>query len=134
MTTHYKLERDELLAFAKRVYEEACYGYLDLKESVCDGLVREFIEGKQIVSPTDTTLTPFQGSINDYVSGGAHLASGVITTTSTTGLTWTPSNSATSTGALIVNTWDSSNDVPYVRIEQDIRPNQNFQGNESERI
>lgn len=116
--TYYKLEQDELLEFANKVYEEACYGYLDLKESVCYALVQKFIEGKQIVSPTDTTLTPFQQNV-DY-DGNVYIGS----------------NTSTS-GALIVSTWDSlsfTNEAPQVRIEQYVRPEQNFQGNESERI
>jgi len=50
---HYKLTQEDLEDFAKKVYEEACYGYLDLKDSVCVGLVSIFLEGKTIF---DTNL------------------------------------------------------------------------------
>jgi hypothetical protein len=48
--THYKLTKDELEAFARKVYEEACYGYLDLKESACEAMVEDFIDGKNALS------------------------------------------------------------------------------------
>lgn len=54
--THYKISKEELEAFAKKVYEEACYGYLDLKESVCGGMVREFLDGRKILPPIDTSI------------------------------------------------------------------------------
>ena len=50
---HYKLTQEDLEDFAKKVYEEACCGYLDLKDSVCVGLVSTFLEGKTIF---DTNL------------------------------------------------------------------------------
>lgn len=54
--THYKISKEELEAFAKKVYEEACYGYLDLKDSVCDGMIRDFLDGRKILPPIDTNI------------------------------------------------------------------------------
>ena len=55
---HYKLTQEDLEDFAKKVYEEACYGYLDLKDSVCVGLVSTFLEGKTIAD-THLNTSPF---------------------------------------------------------------------------
>jgi hypothetical protein len=58
---HYKLTQEDLEDFAKKVYEEACYGYLDLKDSVCVGLVSTFLEGKTIAD-THLNTSPFSGA------------------------------------------------------------------------
>lgn len=44
----YKISNDELIDFARKIYEEACGGYLDLKDVTCNRLVREFVDGRQI--------------------------------------------------------------------------------------
>jgi hypothetical protein len=48
--SQYKISAEEIASFARRIYEEACYGYLDLKDSVCDRLVREFLCDRQVMS------------------------------------------------------------------------------------
>lgn len=60
--THYEISKEELEAFAKKVYEEACYGYLDLKDSVCDGMIRDFLDGRKILPPIDTNIMTIVGS------------------------------------------------------------------------
>lgn len=41
--SEHKVSDSELIEFAHRVYEEACCGYLDLKESICNKLVQELL-------------------------------------------------------------------------------------------
>ncbi len=43
----YKISEEELLAFAKKLYAEACCGYFDLCESSSEVMVAEFLEGRQ---------------------------------------------------------------------------------------
>ena len=45
----YKFTKEDLDALSKKIYEEACCGYLDLKDVVCDRIVTEFLDGKEIV-------------------------------------------------------------------------------------
>jgi len=62
----YQVTNEELIDFARKIYEEACSGYLDLKDSACDQMVRDFInlphrkiaksENNWHVVSTDTNL------------------------------------------------------------------------------
>jgi hypothetical protein len=84
--THYKISKEELEAFAKKVYEEACYGYLDLKDSVCGGMVRDFLDGRKIVPPIDTNImsgpppmpatTGYMGHVGPPYTGTAGMYTG----------------------------------------------------------
>jgi hypothetical protein len=136
--THYKFSQDELLAFAKKIYEEACYGYMDLKESVCDVLVREFIDGRQIVSPIDTNIMAVPENVVGGYMGHGNTYNGSVVSFTTTNTAMIPGN--LSMGSVInVNdipasgpTWEVN--APQVRTEEYVRPEQNFHGNESERF
>lgn len=44
----YKISRDELLTFAKKIYEDACYSYLDLMDATCTRMVNDFLDGRKI--------------------------------------------------------------------------------------
>lgn len=57
MKDMYELDRESLVELSKRVYEEACLGYMDLKESTCEKLVEEFLEGKKKQEPTKLNST-----------------------------------------------------------------------------
>lgn len=142
--THYKISQDDLLAFAKKIYDEGCYGYMDLKESVCEALIREFIDGREIVLPIDTNIMAVpENVVSGYMAhGNAYTGSVVSFTTNTASNTaMIPSNLSVGTTGnyLTVNdiptsgpTWEP--DAPQVRPEEYVRPEQNFQGNESERF
>jgi hypothetical protein len=134
--THYKISQDDLLAFAKKIYDEGCYGYMDLKESVCEALIREFIDGREIVLPIDTNIMAVpENVVIGYMPHGDSVVSFTTNTASNTAMI--PSN--LSVGAISVIdvpssglTWEP--DAPQVRLEEYVRPEQNFQGNESERF
>jgi len=54
----YSLTRDQLLEFAKIVYEESAHGYSDLKESACERLLSNFLlDKKTSLSNTHLSLT-----------------------------------------------------------------------------
>lgn len=74
---YYKFTQDQLEHFAKKVYEEGCYGYMDLKESVCNTLVVEFISTQQLVLPINTNIIE-QECISRYFTTGSSSPSGVI--------------------------------------------------------
>lgn len=44
---YYKISENELDEFAKKIYETGSFGYLDLKDSTCESLLAEFLQGKQ---------------------------------------------------------------------------------------
>lgn len=131
--SQYKIANEELVDFARKIYEEACCGYLDLKDSVCDRMVREFIDGRQIFqSPiTDPGYLGYQGHPGpDGYAGPENNPS-----------TWTYT---TSTGIQEIQIRSSDNatilrDEPSVspREENQVRENNpftNYEGNESERF
>lgn len=49
----YELTSKEIEDFAKQIYEVACAGYLDLKESTCAGMVNKFLLEKKVVNDTN---------------------------------------------------------------------------------
>jgi len=129
--SQYKITNEELIDFARRIYEEACCGYLDLKDSVCDRMVRDFIDGRQIISgmqPLDPVMIEnyphqhYAGPENNPASwtytdpAYAHIQ--VVSTGNTISLRDEPSVSP------------RSQDI--VRIEDNLRTN--YEGNESERF
>jgi len=178
--TYYKISKEELEAFAKKVYEEACYGYLDLKDSVCDGMLRDFLDGRKILPPIDTNIMPgpppmpsegvFVGRPDPTgpVGYGASSDRAVVVTI-TSGYQGDPQDLRQAFHAGGEVGWeiatDSINDIPVpmsaatgldspplaaahenegIRIRasnghqfeltDDVRPETNFQGNESERF
>lgn len=125
----YKIDHDELLAFAKKIYDEACCGYMDLKESICDSLINEFV----------CKLT----KESEIVSSEQVLNQDSITIVNTVGNTSFTSEIIPDYSTIIANDEFSHNislgltqevDTSQVRIEEYIRPEQNFYGNESERF
>lgn len=77
--TYYKISQEELEAFSKKVYEEACYGYLDLKDSVCGGMVRDFLDGRKILPPIDTNIMagpPPMPASSEYMGHGGYTGHG----------------------------------------------------------
>lgn len=44
--TAFKITQEELTNFARKIYEEACCGYLDLKENVIERIVADFLDGR----------------------------------------------------------------------------------------
>jgi hypothetical protein len=54
----YEVNEEKLLELVQKVYEEAITGYYDLKDSVCERLVRNFLEDtKRIPSITNMSLS-----------------------------------------------------------------------------
>lgn len=53
----YSVSKEELLSLASRIYEEGCYGYLDLKNSACDRIISDFIGGKKEIKDVVTNIT-----------------------------------------------------------------------------
>lgn len=142
----YKISNDELIDFARKIYEEACGGYLDLKNTTCDRLVREFIDGRQvfegILDPVMAeTYRGYQG--HPGPDGYAGPENDANTWTYTTNVTNVPESSGS------INIYTSSShsislrDEPSVspRVEDIVRPDENesnlrtnYEGNESERF
>lgn len=52
--SHYKVTEGDLADLVRKIYEEACYGYMDLKESVCDRMLRDFLSDR----PKETDPQP----------------------------------------------------------------------------
>jgi len=66
MNKTYIMTKDELLNFAKKLYSEACHGYMDLCDSVAENMSEEFLKDKQFhhagdnPSHTNIPFTPHQ--------------------------------------------------------------------------
>lgn len=115
----YKITKKELEDFAKKIYEEAYCGYLDLKDSFCEEFVSKFLLEKPIickgVSIDNTNLT-----------------------TTTNIISWMPDETTTSVVQEVMSSFARDDGInmriestpsevnPYIRI--------NYEGNESERF
>jgi len=54
----YNLTKEELLEFAKIVYEQSIHGYLDLKDSACERMLTNFLADKKTLLPhTNVTMS-----------------------------------------------------------------------------
>lgn len=140
----YKISNDELIDFARKIYEEACGGYLDLKDSVCSKLVRDFIDGRQIFEGiTDTQIAEaYQG----YQGYQGHPGPEGYAGPENDAVTWTYNTSTDSVMMQNSGHTISLRDEPNVlpRVEDAVRPDQNeinllrdyrdYEGNESERF
>jgi hypothetical protein len=167
--THYKISKEELETFAKKVYEEACYGYLDLKDSVCEGMLRDFLDGRKMLPLLDTNIMAgpppmpingpvgaFSGTEGTFTASYPPYSGGTVTITG-------GDESGSPDGGWEITT-DSINDIPvpmsaatgldedesirgiriratshhHLQLVDDhvdgVRPETNFQGNESERF
>jgi hypothetical protein len=55
MNDLYKINKDSLLELSKRIYEEACGGYMDLRDSVCEKFIEDFLADKDNVKKLEDT-------------------------------------------------------------------------------
>ena len=47
--SHYKVNKEELIKLAKAIYEDGCYGYLDLADATAERAITDFLDGRQIM-------------------------------------------------------------------------------------
>jgi hypothetical protein len=47
---YYKIKKEELDCLVRKIYELSCNGYLDLKDCICDSLVNNFLDDKEIIN------------------------------------------------------------------------------------
>lgn len=60
----YNLTREELLDFAKIVYEQSIHGYLDLKDGACERMLVNFLSDKKTLLPhTNVTMSAIGSAI-----------------------------------------------------------------------
>lgn len=64
MKDMYELDRESLVELSKKVYEEACLGYMDLKDSICEKLVEEFLSGKNKKEELPTNLNSMNWTVS----------------------------------------------------------------------
>ena len=55
MNDFYKISKDSLIELSKRIYEEACGGYMDLRDSACEKFIEDFLADKEDVKKLDDT-------------------------------------------------------------------------------
>ena len=63
------LSKEELMDFAKDIYEEGCSGYLDLKDSLCYGKVERLFEKINKIAPKDHIVAENQYVVTAYTGG-----------------------------------------------------------------
>lgn len=73
----FEVDRDSLIELSKKIYEEACMGYMDLKDAVCEQIVEDFISKipkKSVEKIEESTNLPTASLVttNDmnYMLGG----------------------------------------------------------------
>lgn len=59
----YNLTREELLEFAKIVYEQSIHGYIDLKDSACERMLSNFLLDKKTFSSNTNLNLNHIGSV-----------------------------------------------------------------------
>lgn len=57
MSDKYEISKESLLELSKKIYEEACMGYMDLCDSACEKLVEEFLDDKKTKKEDSTPLS-----------------------------------------------------------------------------
>jgi|SRR5262252_5417778 len=74
--------RDELVALLKKAYEEGCYGYIDLRDSVANGIAEEYLAEHQSARkvPPGMTFHPYP---HDLQTPPPVCGSGILS-----GVTW----------------------------------------------
>lgn len=109
--SQYTISEEQLEAFAKDIYEEACCSYMDLKDSFCYKKIKDFLSDKKQYS-------------NQYVGSPVPLSAiGSITTANswTLGTDWANSvnlsNENTNTVRFIPPENTGIRNENYVRIE-----------------
>lgn len=68
----YEIDRESLIELSKKIYEEACLGYMDLKESVWENLIEEFLKdknSKKIEEATNVNTVAWTYSMTANASG-----------------------------------------------------------------
>lgn len=100
---HYKISTDELMAFAQKIYDEGCHGYLDLKESFCESAMQEFVKEKKELPPE---LAAHHGYAASFVPPPS-----AVGTTGTGSLTYASSGSVTISGNS--NVWTTTSDPSF---------------------
>jgi hypothetical protein len=123
----YEIDRESLVELSKKIYEEACLGYMDLKESVCENLVEEFLKDKSVKKTEEATNLSWTVNTPGNWDGGigipAHFGSG-------TTLTIGGVDPALETAGIVIT---SVGDVVLRNPDQDMLRG-NYHGNESERM
>jgi hypothetical protein len=77
----FKITKEELETFARKLYSEACCGYLDLCEAVTDKMVTDFLDGRTPVTASLLAGFPPSNSISPsvIVSSGDYSFGGGVT-------------------------------------------------------
>lgn len=44
---NYVLTKEDLINLSHKIYESGCFGYLDLKDSICETLIDEFLHNNK---------------------------------------------------------------------------------------
>lgn len=124
----YKISEEQLAALVKNVYEEACCGYMDLKDSVCAKTIKEFLSDKKTVETPQPSA-----SINWHTSTGyVGNITGSATGSNATPTFVPPPNEVVSSGNYFISNEGNNNFVIHdssirreanlVRPEEYVRP------------
>jgi len=130
MKEMYETDRESLYELSKKIYEEACLGYMDLKESICERLVEEFLQDKLIrKNDSNTNLNSMAWTVAapGNWDGGIGVPS---ETTITVG-----SDPILETAGIVISAgeYPLNSDVAIRNPDQDML-RANYYGNESERM
>lgn len=63
----YIINRENLSVFIKKIYEEGAFGYLDLKESVCEKMLNDFLATQDIYSSNIIPSNTYPNSPDDSI-------------------------------------------------------------------
>jgi hypothetical protein len=142
MNDFYKISKDSLVELSKRIYEEACMGYMDLRDSACEKLVEEFLDDKDTKKEDSTPLSA--GAVLWTLSPAGDWDGGIGVPTTIGSDYVVGTDPALETAGLSSVTITMSSNIPQVGIsdivlrnpDEDMlrRETTNYFGNESERM
>lgn len=128
MNDKYEINKESLLGLSRKIYEEGCGGYMDLRDSACEKLVEEFLHDKKTKKEDGTPLS--EGLPPSGVSWAQSLAgswNGGIGVPTTVGSDYVVGiDPALETAGLGTITFTSSPSIPQV--ENFVPPENNLGG------
>lgn len=111
----YKIKKEELLEFAKRVYLEGCGGYMDLVDSKSEIILDEFLKDKNPLDSIVNSISTHYGRTGEspYYSNRSILHAPPPPPPPTTSFHERVSNTVGENGLIPEITWSTINNVTW---------------------
>jgi len=123
MKDFYEIDRESLVELSKKIYEEACLGYMDLKESVCENLVEEFLKDKNLKKADEVTnLSGLNWTVSQAGNwdGGIGVPPSGVVSSSTGSLDIRANDPASDVAGIVITSTTFDTEVSLRNTDQDM--------------